>query len=710
VSACSNCGETGHNARTCAGAAGESEEAAPISHPGFCRCDSCKAVKAQKKAKRAQRAGTVTVSLAPPAAPVGATSSATDEFRGRVTRLEAESDAWQRRAGELEVALEESEEARLALRDLMASEGGRADASAARLGTSAAWSRAWHAAARMLFARCASLRAMNDRLRAGAPPLVPTDGGEITERFDRLLEELRGPAQSDAPCAPDASARPPLGLEPVTAARAPLGADMDVFFEGVPVAPTDLEQALRAPPPPRAVTRDVERSRRKRDVRSLTINVGRLPLSEIARERAELPDADRRRLPMLRGECGNERPCPYVSCKHHLFLEASGENGSIKLNFPDLLDGVRLEEMPATCVLDVADQGGVPLERVGELMNVTRERIRQLEEGAKEKVRGSGAAPMLADLVDATPRAVWALTARNELRALEADVAEEGNEHVAAAESTEQASIVPSEVDADTSARAVVGGCSRCGESGHNVRTCGNLIRPLQRGEEQSGAVLEPHTAPPAAPTFVPSGFVIVSGGDMPYLAGRWPSGRAQWADDRAHAKPFTSADEATAYVDEHWPTLRAETPDLHVESLVPPVPQAAPAPIVEAPVVRREPAAKPSPRSVSAPSRASRRAPAPSAKAEPTSAPTSLVALPIAEVRSPLDVFHCDVLHVKLTAGGCRDRQAKAGVETKERTAAAQQARQDRNTCAPCRACPIGKQVVAQLVSAAKSAGRSAA
>ena len=51
------------------------------------------------------------------------------------------------------------------------------------------------------------------------------------------------------------------------------------------------------------------------------------------------------------------------------------ETGSIKLNFPDL----DIAEMKDTCSLDVADRGGITLEEVGEILNLTRERIRQVE-------------------------------------------------------------------------------------------------------------------------------------------------------------------------------------------------------------------------------------------------------------------------------------------------------------------------------------------
>jgi hypothetical protein len=80
--------------------------------------------------------------------------------------------------------------------------------------------------------------------------------------------------------------------------------------------------------------------------------------------------------PTTREECrGEARPCPWVACKHHLYLDINPETGSIKINFPDLEPW----ELQHTCALDVAERGGITLEEVGEIMNLTRERIRQVE-------------------------------------------------------------------------------------------------------------------------------------------------------------------------------------------------------------------------------------------------------------------------------------------------------------------------------------------
>lgn len=89
--------------------------------------------------------------------------------------------------------------------------------------------------------------------------------------------------------------------------------------------------------------------------------------------------------PESRDDCRTgERPCPFVSCKYHLFLDVNPHTGSVKLNFPDL----EVWELSETCALDVADRGGITLEEVGELLNLTRERIRQVEATGLEKMRG----------------------------------------------------------------------------------------------------------------------------------------------------------------------------------------------------------------------------------------------------------------------------------------------------------------------------------
>lgn len=88
--------------------------------------------------------------------------------------------------------------------------------------------------------------------------------------------------------------------------------------------------------------------------------------------------------PRTRAACeGGERPCPYLSCRHHLYLDINQSTGSIKFNFP----GLDVDEIGATCALDVADRGGVTLEEIATAMNVTRERVRQMEGRALSRFR-----------------------------------------------------------------------------------------------------------------------------------------------------------------------------------------------------------------------------------------------------------------------------------------------------------------------------------
>jgi hypothetical protein len=75
--------------------------------------------------------------------------------------------------------------------------------------------------------------------------------------------------------------------------------------------------------------------------------------------------------PRVRGDCleggVNEfRPCPWTGCKWNI---------------------VEAQHPQATCVLDIADQGGITLEELGQMMGLTRERIRQIEEGALGKLK-----------------------------------------------------------------------------------------------------------------------------------------------------------------------------------------------------------------------------------------------------------------------------------------------------------------------------------
>ncbi|HEY0479073.1 MAG TPA: sigma factor-like helix-turn-helix DNA-binding protein [Kofleriaceae bacterium] len=137
----------------------------------------------------------------------------------------------------------------------------------------------------------------------------------------------------------------------------------------------DAAGGITAAGEPPEVSRKVRRRRRRTRPRSKTIAMKRLTREELRQGALMYPPVDIPR-PTSRAECREElRPCPWVACKHHLYLDINPETGSIKINFPDLEPW----ELKHTCALDVAERGGITLEEVGEIMNLTRERIRQVE-------------------------------------------------------------------------------------------------------------------------------------------------------------------------------------------------------------------------------------------------------------------------------------------------------------------------------------------
>jgi hypothetical protein len=111
----------------------------------------------------------------------------------------------------------------------------------------------------------------------------------------------------------------------------------------------------------------------------------RLTRQEMIQGKELLPYMEYRR-PRTRSECRDGiRPCPFVSCRFHLYLDVNPRTGTLKLNFP----GLEVWEMPFTCALDVSDMGGRTLEEVGQILNMTRERVRQLESSALRKIRSA---------------------------------------------------------------------------------------------------------------------------------------------------------------------------------------------------------------------------------------------------------------------------------------------------------------------------------
>ncbi len=133
----------------------------------------------------------------------------------------------------------------------------------------------------------------------------------------------------------------------------------------------------------------------KRRARAKTIAMKRLTKEELRIGALLYPEKTYWR-PATRGECANvSRPCPYVSCKYHLYIDVNPRTGSIKINFPDR----EVWELDNSCALDVSGQGGITLEEVGDILNLTRERIRQVEVRGLLKLKEAGGHELMSYLM-----------------------------------------------------------------------------------------------------------------------------------------------------------------------------------------------------------------------------------------------------------------------------------------------------------------------
>ncbi|MEO8841490.1 MAG: sigma factor-like helix-turn-helix DNA-binding protein [Kofleriaceae bacterium] len=193
--------------------------------------------------------------------------------------------------------------------------------------------------------------------------------------------KLAEPVVLDEPLARGSMAMMPIRLDDelveVKARPRALGTIPPMSVDAQPQGVAQVEMPAAVPPTSRKI-----RPRRTRP-RARTIAPRRLTSVEI-REVANT-ESEQAERPRTRAECAHEqRPCPWVSCKHHLYLDVNPRTGSIKLNFPDLEPW----ELQHTCALDVADAGGHTLEEVGDITNLTRERIRQLEFRGLLELRG----------------------------------------------------------------------------------------------------------------------------------------------------------------------------------------------------------------------------------------------------------------------------------------------------------------------------------
>lgn len=139
------------------------------------------------------------------------------------------------------------------------------------------------------------------------------------------------------------------------------------------------------------------RSYRKREAkRAHTITIKRIRTRAMRADGADTATYDEP-IPRTYGECQERalgtatNPCWYLRCKHNLLLDIDPRSGSYKITWPDLTDGHYGDEYHAlpehTCALHEAAHGGLTLDEVGVMMNLTRERVRQIETKALYRLR-----------------------------------------------------------------------------------------------------------------------------------------------------------------------------------------------------------------------------------------------------------------------------------------------------------------------------------
>ncbi len=105
--------------------------------------------------------------------------------------------------------------------------------------------------------------------------------------------------------------------------------------------------------------------------------------------------------PNTRAGCSVEGVCPFVSCRHHLFLDTS-KSGALfsrgrsaftrvpkRKDFEEWTDGLvdGLMRAEHTCSLDVAEEGAHTVREVAKALGVSLERARQIEVKALMKLR-----------------------------------------------------------------------------------------------------------------------------------------------------------------------------------------------------------------------------------------------------------------------------------------------------------------------------------
>jgi hypothetical protein len=90
--------------------------------------------------------------------------------------------------------------------------------------------------------------------------------------------------------------------------------------------------------------------------------------------------------PKTRAECvGGQRPCPFVKCRHHLWLDPEQDQSG---NWQKGRQGFTsvIPHTMESCALDVAEVGATP-DQIGKMLDIDNTRVRQILDGAITKLR-----------------------------------------------------------------------------------------------------------------------------------------------------------------------------------------------------------------------------------------------------------------------------------------------------------------------------------
>lgn len=91
--------------------------------------------------------------------------------------------------------------------------------------------------------------------------------------------------------------------------------------------------------------------------------------------------------PQTRRDCPDLKsgPCPHVGCVYNTYLEVD-HKGRLRIIHPDL-PPTAPERAEWSCALALAEQGPQDCGKIGEILNLSRERVRQIEVRALSKCR-----------------------------------------------------------------------------------------------------------------------------------------------------------------------------------------------------------------------------------------------------------------------------------------------------------------------------------